>query len=54
MDAELAQRIVRTARFPIVDKVTSSILERSRRSAGGTDASGPSPLSESPLAAEEA
>lgn len=54
MDAELGQRIVRTAQFPLVDKITSDILERSRRAAGGTDAAGPSPLSESPLPAEEA
>ena len=46
MDAELAQRIVRTSGFPLVARSSSDILERSRRAAGGTDAAGPSPLAD--------
>ncbi len=46
MDGELAQRIVRTAQFPLVDRIAKDMMERSRRAAGGTDAAGPSPTTD--------
>lgn len=49
MDAELAQRIVRSAQFPLVDRIALDLQERSRRAAGltgGTDAPTQSPLDE--------
>lgn len=53
MDAQLAQRIVSTAQFPLVDKIASDILSKSRRAAGGPDAAGQSPLADTTAQVEE-
>jgi hypothetical protein len=45
MDAETAQRIVKVAHFPLVDRITQDVLDRARRAAGSKDAPGPTPLS---------
>lgn len=54
MDGELAKRIVRTAQFPLVDRIAKDIMERSRSAAGGTDAAGPSPTADNAESAEGA
>jgi Rod binding domain-containing protein len=43
MDAELAQRVVKAAHFPLVDRITGDLLKRSQSRAGSTDAAGPAP-----------
>lgn len=54
MDAQLAQRIVSTAQFPLVDRIASDILNKSRRAAGGADAASPPRQEDFTSAAEEA
>ena len=44
MDAELAQRIVKAAHFPLVERITRDVLERTRGAAGSTDAPGVAPF----------
>lgn len=46
MDGELAQRIVRTAQFPLVDRIAHDIMERSRSATGRTGAASATPLTE--------
>jgi Rod binding domain-containing protein len=45
MDAELAQRVVKAAHFPLVERITGDLMKRSGRSAGGMDAPGKAPES---------